>query len=257
MSQTETASPSRDLVPYTPPAAKTPREILGVLIGSSAFKAACIGVALVAGWAAGSASYQGDRSHMADESSRRIELLGVEIAGLRDNLSGELNERRQSVAAMRAGVEELQRTTTASLIRLSGALDRAETDRAAEFSKLVERMARLEKQITDQTPVGSVPKAQLPAPQTRPSTVGLTTESETSRMPMSPPATAPKPEATIRGFVLKGVADGVGLVQTRNGMREVAPGDRLAGAGQVRSIERRGRKWVIVTTEGVIDSDFN
>jgi hypothetical protein len=35
---------------------------------------------------------------------------------------------------------------------------------------------------------------------------------------------------------------------------EVGPGDTLPGAGRVRSIERRNRQWVVVTSNGVIDS---
>jgi hypothetical protein len=45
-------------------------------------------------------------------------------------------------------------------------------------------------------------------------------------------------------------------VQGRSGgLREVGPGEYLPGAGQIRSIERRGRTWVVMTSQGVIGTD--
>ena len=38
-------------------------------------------------------------------------------------------------------------------------------------------------------------------------------------------------------------------------MREIAPGQYLPGVGEVRSIERRGRSWVVVTSRGIIEAD--
>jgi len=44
-------------------------------------------------------------------------------------------------------------------------------------------------------------------------------------------------------------------VESRRGLREIAPGDSLPGAGRVQAIERRGRQWVVVTSNGVIDAN--
>ncbi len=256
MSETKPESASRELVPYTPPA-KSFGERASALFNSAPAKLAIVGVALAAGWAAGGGFSQAERSRIAAESQAQVKLLASEVADLKIQIGTRQQAELQATVNMQAGLEELQRTTASSLLRFSGAVERAEKDRAADVSKLNERLERIEKQLSDPTPVGSIPKTQLPQPAPT-AAPGHTSVQETTRVPMSQ-AQPPKPaETAIRGYVLRGVADGVALVQTRTGLREIAPGDRLAGAGRVQSIEKRGRRWVVVTTEGIIDGDvFN
>ena len=55
--------------------------------------------------------------------------------------------------------------------------------------------------------------------------------------------------------MLRDVYGGVALLEGRAGLREVAPGEFLPGVGEIRSIERRGRGWVVVTSRGIIQAD--
>ena len=80
-------------------------------------------------------------------------------------------------------------------------------------------------------------------------------------------AAAPRPEpapraeaaarpATVEGWMLRDVYGGVALLEGRSGgLREVAPGEYVPGVGEIRSIERRGRGWVVVTSRGIIQAD--
>ena len=43
------------------------------------------------------------------------------------------------------------------------------------------------------------------------------------------------------------------LENSRGQLIEIALGERLRELGYVRKIERRGRKWVVVTEKGVIE----
>ncbi len=62
--------------------------------------------------------------------------------------------------------------------------------------------------------------------------------------------------ATVDGWLLRDVYGGVALVEGRaGGLREVAPGEYVPGVGEIRSIERRGRGWVVVTSRGIIQAD--
>jgi hypothetical protein len=62
--------------------------------------------------------------------------------------------------------------------------------------------------------------------------------------------------ATVEGWMLRDVYGGVALVEGRGGgLREVAPGEYIPGVGEIRSIERRGRSWVVVTSRGIIQAD--
>ncbi len=61
---------------------------------------------------------------------------------------------------------------------------------------------------------------------------------------------------TVDGWLLRDVYGGVALVEGRaGGLREVAPGEYVPGVGEIRSIERRGRGWVVVTSRGIIQAD--
>ncbi len=62
--------------------------------------------------------------------------------------------------------------------------------------------------------------------------------------------------ATVEGWMLRDVYGGVALLEGRGGgLREVAPGEYIPGVGEIRSIERRGRSWVVVTSRGIIQAD--
>ena len=70
-----------------------------------------------------------------------------------------------------------------------------------------------------------------------------------------PRAAVERPKIPPNVYVLRDVHDGVAVVEDRTGLHEVVPGEVLAGIGRVESIERRGRRWVVVTSNGLIDSD--
>ena len=74
--------------------------------------------------------------------------------------------------------------------------------------------------------------------------------------PQPRPQDAPPKPATVDGWLLRDVYGGVALVEGRtSGLREVAPGEYVPGVGEIRSIERRGRGWVVVTSRGIIQAD--
>ncbi len=62
----------------------------------------------------------------------------------------------------------------------------------------------------------------------------------------------PHPMEPIRGWYLLEVRNGSALVEGRQGLRQVAPGDLLPGAGKVERFEKRGREWAVVTDQGII-----
>ena len=70
------------------------------------------------------------------------------------------------------------------------------------------------------------------------------------------PADAPKVELarlpTVEGWVLRGVSNGVALIEGRRGIYEVYAGDPVPGAGRVDAIRRQDGRWVVVTSKGLI-----
>jgi hypothetical protein len=61
--------------------------------------------------------------------------------------------------------------------------------------------------------------------------------------------TAPKP---IAGWQLHHVHDELALVEGHGAFYEVRTGEELPGAGIVRSIKKKGERWVVLTTKGAI-----
>jgi hypothetical protein len=70
------------------------------------------------------------------------------------------------------------------------------------------------------------------------------------------PADQPKLEVarlpTVEGWMLRGVANGVALIEGRRGIFEVYAGDMVPGAGRVDAIRRQDGRWVVVTSKGLI-----
>jgi hypothetical protein len=64
----------------------------------------------------------------------------------------------------------------------------------------------------------------------------------------------PETEPVIKTYVLEQADFGVAVVQGRGSAYRIRPGAYLPGAGRIISIEQRGDKWVVVTTQGVIES---
>ena len=129
-------------------------------------------------------------------------------------------------------------------------------DLAAGVTRLGEQLGRIEA-------VAKEPGAQL---------AGLTERLErierqiaaTAKPPAAGPAAPPAPEpaaqtgsvakdAPVEGWVLREVYDGIALIEGRNRrLVEVGPGESVPGVGRVEAIERRGKRWVVVTAKGLI-----
>ena len=72
----------------------------------------------------------------------------------------------------------------------------------------------------------------------------------------APVAAAPKPEVgrlpTIEGWRLRNAGNGGALIEGRDGLYEVYPGDPIPGVGRVDAIRRQDGRWVVVTSKGLI-----
>jgi hypothetical protein len=118
---------------------------------------------------------------------------------------------------------------------------RRKAEPAAKLAKLSEAVDKLRAA----PPVAPVPVAAAPV---------AAREATGSIAPA--PADAPKAEVarlpTVEGWVLRGVANGVALIEGRRGIYEVYAGDPVPGAGRVDAIRRQDGRWVVVTSKGLI-----
>jgi len=130
-------------------------------------------------------------------------------------------------------------------------LEKAQAEPAAKLAKLSEAVEKLRAAAAVApavaAPVASVPAAAAPI---------AAKEATGSIAPAPTPADAPKVELarlpTVEGWVLRGVSNGVALIEGRRGIYEVYAGDPVPGAGRVDAIRRQDGRWVVVTSKGLI-----
>jgi hypothetical protein len=143
-------------------------------------------------------------------------------------LQSTLMQLQSEVAALKASVDASSRTA------------------GTQYSKLVERLDRVE-------------RAQSAAAKTDASKTEAALAKETTGSVMPPGVTplppAAVPGATVPGWSVRDVYRGVAMLQSRaGGMVEVEPGDVLPGLGRIETIRRQDGRWVVMTSRGMITS---
>jgi hypothetical protein len=148
---------------------------------------------------------------------------------------------------LKLSVEHTSKTGMSQFNRTSDRLDRLEKAQAEPAAKLAKLSEAVEK-LRAAAPAAPVPVAAVPV---------AAKEATGSIAPTAPAAAdAPKVEVarlpTVEGWVLRGVANGVALIEGRRGIYEVYAGDPVPGAGRVDAIRRQDGRWVVVTSKGLI-----
>ncbi len=140
------------------------------------------------------------------------------------------------------------KTPNTKLAEITARLDQLKPDPSApKLSDITARLDRIEHSISSPATTASIASAAKPAAVPLPPVVVASAEPKS--------ATPPKPP-TVDGWLLRDVYGGVALLEGRSGgLREVSPGQFVPGVGEIRSIERRGRAWVVVTSRGIIEAD--
>ena len=189
-----------------------------------------------------------------------VETLKAEIEQVRSNDGTTLSQISNKI-------DKVDHDPTQKLADIVARLDRIEhepaakvADAAPKVADLTNRLDRLEKQVAAPATTGTIPAA-THGPAATTTSVPRTPVAAVAAKPdtyaaQNPDAKVPlvKPP-TVDAWVVRDVYDGMALVEARRGgLREVEPGAFLPGAGQVRSIERRGRGWVVLTSRGVIET---
>jgi hypothetical protein len=153
--------------------------------------------------------------------------------------------------ALKASVEHTSKLGMSQFNKTSDRLDKVEKAQAEPAA----RLARLS---------DAVDKLRA-APQAVPVAAASVAAKEVTGS-ISPPATAavaapvplpvPKPEMarlpTVEGWVLRDVANGVALIEGRQGIFEVYAGDPVPGLGRVDAIRKQDGRWVVVTSKGLV-----
>jgi hypothetical protein len=144
-------------------------------------------------------------------------------------------------AAQPHGAPQELKTALAELSALKASLDAANRGTSAQFGKIADRLASLERLQADKRAAapeitGSIAKPAEPVP-----------------------AAAPTPAATahvLNDWIVRDVRNGRALIESRyGGLFVVGSGSSLPGLGRVESVRRQDGAWIVVTAKGTITSD--
>ena len=209
--------------------------------------AAVVALATVAGALGGALATAGFGKLMAGDTAQESTQASTKDSALEASVA----RIDAEIVALKAGLEHNSKTTTGQLNKASDRLDKVEKAQAEPAAKLAKLSETVDKLRAAQASATTAAAAPAPAKE-------VTGSIPQQAAAATPPALAapPKPEVarlpTVEGWVLRDVANGSALIESRRGMYEVYAGDPIPGLGRVDAIRKQDGRWVVVTSKGLI-----
>jgi hypothetical protein len=200
--------------------------------------AAVVALATVAGALGGALATAGIGKLTAGEPAGQ----SVQASAKDSALEASVARIDAEIVALKASLEHNSRTTTGQFNKATDRLEKvekAQAEPAAKLAKLSEAVDKLRAAQATATTVAATPAS---------------AKDVTGSIPQQ--AAAPRPEIarlpTVEGWILRDVANGGALIESRRGMYEVYAGDPIPGVGRVDAIRKQDGRWVVVTSKGLI-----
>lgn len=157
------------------------------------------------------------------------------------------------LVALKANVEQSSKTGVSQFNRANDRLDKLEKAQAEPLARIAKLSETVDK-LRATPPAAPAQAAAAPAKETTGSIAP--TQLATAAAAPAPAPAAPKTEVgrlpTIEGWRLRNAGNGGALIEGRDGLYEVYPGDPIPGVGRVDAIRRQDGRWVVVTSRGLI-----
>jgi hypothetical protein len=210
--------------------------------------AAVVALATVAGALGGALATAGIGKLMAGDSAQASVQASVKDSALEASVA----RIDAEIVALKSSLEHNSRATTGQFNKASDRLDKVEKAQAEPAAKLARLSETVDKLRAAQASTTTTAAA-APAPAKE--VTGSIPQQAAAAAPPAP-AAPPKPEVarlpTVEGWVLRDVANGSALIESRRGMYEVYAGDPIPGLGRVDAIRKQDGRWVVVTSKGLI-----
>lgn len=151
------------------------------------------------------------------------------------------------LVALKANVEQNSKAGLTQFNRANDRLDKLEKAQAEPLAKIAKLSETVDK-------LRAAPAQAAAAPPKE--TTGSIAPTQVATAAAAPAPAAPKTEVgrlpTIEGWRLRNAGNGGALIEGRDGLYEVYPGDPIPGVGRVDAIRRQDGRWVVVTSRGLI-----
>ena len=161
------------------------------------------------------------------------------------------------LVALKASVEQSSKTGLTQFNRANDRLDKLEKAQAEPLAKIAKLSETVDKLRA--TPPAAPAQAAAAVPRETTGSIAPTqpqTQLATAAAAPIPAPAAPRTEVgrlpTIEGWRLRNASNGGALIEGRDGLYEVYPGDPIPGVGRVDAIRRQDGRWVVVTSRGLI-----
>ena len=213
--------------------------------------AAVVALATVAGALGGALATAGVGHLMAGDTAQASAQVSAKDSALEASVARIDGE----IVALKASLEHTAKAGVTQFNKASDRLEKvekAQAEPAAKLAKLSETVEKLRAGQASATAAAATPAAAKDVtgsvPQPAPAVAAAAS---------APAQAAPaKPEVarmpTVEGWVLRDVANGSALIESRRGVYEVYAGDPVPGLGRVDAIRRQDGRWVVVTSRGLI-----
>jgi len=215
--------------------------------------AAVVALATVAGALGGALATAGIGKLMAGEPAQESARESAQASAKDSALEASVARLDAEIVALKSSLEHNSKTTTGQLNKASDRLDKVEKAQAEPAAKLAKLSETVDKLRAAQASTTTAVVAPAPAKEV---TGSVPQQAAAAAAPTPAPAVPPKPEVarlpTVEGWVLRDVANGYALIESRRGMYEVYAGDPIPGLGRVDAIRKQDGRWVVVTSKGLI-----
>lgn len=212
--------------------------------------AAVVALATVAGALGGALATAGIGKLMAEQPAAQASAKDGALEAAVARIDAE-------IATLKASLDHTAKAGASQLNKTNDRLDKVEKAQAEPAAKLAKLSEAVDKLRTAQASVTSAPAASTSTKEKDVTgTVPQQAAAAAAPAPAPAPAVPPKAEVarlpTVEGWVLRDVANGSALIESRRGMYEVYAGDPVPGLGRVDAIRRQDGRWVVVTSKGLI-----
>jgi len=210
--------------------------------------AAVVALATVAGALGGALATAGIGKLMAEEPAAQ--------ASAKDGaLEAAVARIDADITALKASIEHTAKAGATQFTKANDRLDKVEKAQAEPAAKLAKLSETVDKLRAAQASVTTTAAAATSTKE-KDVTGSIPQQAAAAAAPTPAPAAPPKPEVarlpTVEGWVLRDVANGSALIESRRGMYEVYAGDPIPGLGRVDAIRKQDGRWVVVTSKGLI-----
>lgn len=203
---------------------------------------------------------------VTQEMSDEIRTLKSSLASLRSSVAqsqtaDEIRTLKKSLDSAKSALEANKAEAATSIAQLTAKLEHLQHEQAAKLQQALEKAEHAE-QRANNIPLTT---ASIPAPVQTPAQVRAPVQVANTNALASPKLQSPAPaqtnaadqqkkiQAPLAKWVLRDVYDGIAFVEGPGGGYEVMQGENIPGVGVVKSIERRGNGWVVVTNRGNVE----